>query len=410
MQDVILYVHVPFCSSKCHFCSWVSPIPTTELVKAKHRFGEYATAVIDEIRRTGSRLGRAAVRPKLAYFGGGTPSLLDAGDLAAILRELFRYFPKDDSFLDTTIEMSPDTVTPQKLDILRAAGFNRISFGVQSFNETRARTIGRAHSPLRAIEAFEQARRAGWDDINIDVMIGFPEETETEFVDNVKTALMLEPDHLSIYVYKKCNGTVMARMIDSGKLIPCPKPVVLDRYHRASALLDQAGYSEYMFQLFGRPGKRCNIDYHYFHCHYDYLGFGQGAHSLASGKSYAHSQTLTHYLRQPGHNESVQAADSGTLLETKLFEMLHTEEGFNFQQFTDRLRTTPDEARERSPRFRRAYDCFVENGEVERTATGLRFGSRRAQVEWLSLPPYWLDLTAAPVAAPASLLSISSAV
>ena len=406
MQEVILYVHVPFCSSKCHFCSWVSPIPTSELVRAKGKFGEYATAVIQEIRNTAAQTRHTPVRPKLVYFGGGTPSLLSGTDLQAILDEIFLQFPKAPDFLDTTIEMSPDTATDEKLRTLRAAGFSRISFGVQSFNERRARSIGRAHSPLTAIQAFELARRAGFDNINVDLMIGFPEETEEEWRDSLETALMLEPDHVSIYVYKKIPGTVMARLLDTNKLKACPHATAIERYHATSEILARAGYSEYMFQLFQKAGKSCYVDYHYFHLNYDYIGFGQGAHTLANGKSYAHSQTLMEYLKRPGHNQSMKAMDSDTLLETKLFETMHTEEGLNYHKFSSRLKISFEEALAKSSKFRRAVDSCLETNSVERTATGLRFTERDARVKWLSLPPYW-DERYTPPAADQALYSIS---
>jgi len=389
MPEAILYVHVPFCSSKCHFCNWVSPISTSDLVKSKSRFGEYATAVIQEIRSVGRRVKNAGVQPKLTYFGGGTPSLLDPHDLGGILNELFTQFPKGAGFLDSTIEMSPDTANLEKLKILREYGFSRISFGVQSFNEKRARSIGRAHSPLTAIQAFETARQAGFDNINVDLMIGFPEETEEEYLDSVQTALMLEPDHLSVYIYKKFPGTVMARLVDTNKLKICPHPVAVDRYRRVSEMLNRAGYSEYMFQLFHKAEKRCFVDYHYFHLDYDYIGFGQGAHTLANGRVYAHKQSLEDYMAKPGPDRVQAASESESLLEAKFFEMLHTREGIDFEKFASRLKISFDDAVRRSPRLRRAVNSLLEADFVERTRSGVRFSDQEASVRWLSLPPYF---------------------
>ena len=408
MHDVILYVHVPFCSSKCHFCSWVSPIPVPELVRAKSKFGTYAAAVIQEIRSTAARLPRQSLRPKLIYFGGGTPSLLSGEDLAGILNELHTQFPKDNSFLDTTIEMSPDTATPEKLSTLLSAGFSRISFGVQSFNDRRAKSIGRAHSPETAIKAFSMARRAGFENVNIDLMIGFPEETQEEYKANVETALMLDPDHVSIYIYKKIPGTVMAKFIDTGKLKPCPQDTAVARYVRASEALARAGYSEYMFQLFHKRNKYCFVDYHYFHLSCDYIGFGQGAHTLLGSKTYAHTQTLEQYLRRPGHNHSMKAADSETLLETKLFEMMHTEGGINYQRFSERLQISFDEAAAKSTFFRRAVEGVLATQSVRATDTGMQINDRLPRIKWLSLPPHWDD-TYTPVDGNPQLVSIQAA-
>ena len=389
MRELIFYVHVPFCSTKCHFCSWVSPIPTSDLVKSRARFGEYAAAVRKEIAITRRQLGTAEVRSKLLYFGGGTPSLLDPQDLVAIRHAILAQFPAGDGYVDTTLELSPDTVTPEQLRILRDGGFDRLSFGVQSFNAERARSLGRAHTPEQAIAAVAMARAAGFDNINIDLMIGFPDETEAEYLDSVATALRVAPDHISVYIYKKVEGTVLARQIDSGKRQSCPQDEAVRRYERVAGLLADAGYDEYMFQLFGRNGKRCYIDYHYFNLDYDYIGFGQGAHTLLNGKSYNHAQTLDEYLRRPGPNLVEPIADVESQLETKFFEMMHTDGGLNFERFERVTRLSFPEAVRRYPRLQRAVAGVLETSGAEHTGQALRFVERTASVKWLALPPHW---------------------
>ncbi len=388
-QELILYVHVPFCSSKCHFCSWVSPIAVSELVKNKHRFQEYTSAVIQEIRATGQRLHARAIRPKLIYFGGGTPSLLPSADLVAILRELHEQFPGAAATMDATLEISPDTLTSERASILRQGGFNRVSFGVQSFIDERARALGRAHTPLQAIEGFQNARRGGFENINVDLMIGLPGETDDEFRKNLETALQLEPDHMSIYLYKKIEGTVLAKQINSGKVQECAPSVAADRYEQARRTLISAGFDEYMFQLFTRNGKRCLVDYHYFNLDADYLGFGQGAHTLVNGRHYFHSQSLEQYLQHPAHNRSVPVAEEDQALITKLYEMMHFDSGVDFARFEQRLGISVDDAARKHPLFHRALSSAMETGAVERAPAGLRFTSREARVKWLTKPSYW---------------------
>lgn len=409
MQEAILYVHTPFCSSKCHFCSWVSPIPTAQLVRAHPKFSAYADAVVQEIRTTANRLKPGQVRPSLIYFGGGTPSLLSGQDLARILSELHSQFPHGGGFLDTTIEMSPDTANPEKLQTLLEAGFNRISFGVQSFIDQRARSLGRAHTPQTAMRAFEMARQAGFENINIDLMIGLPEESEQEFQRNVETALLLDPDHISIYVYKKIQGTVLARLIDIGKLAACSKETAVARYDRATSMLAAAGYSEYMFQLFGKRGKRCLVDYHYFNLDFDYLGFGQGAHTLLAGKTYAHAQSLDQYLRKPGPSQAASASESDTLLENKLFEMMHTEGGLDYDRFHRRMRVSFHDALAGSKLLRTAVDGVLSTSSAESSGSGIRIGDRTARINWLVSPPHWLSAPS-PQPAQSQLVSIGAAI
>ncbi len=388
-QDLMLYVHVPFCSSKCHFCSYVSPIPVADLVKSKDRFPAYTAAVLTEIRRTGERLRTHGIRPKLIYFGGGTPSLLPPADLVSILKELHAEFPGAGTEVDTTIEISPDTLTNDCAQILRQGGFNRVSFGVQSFDADRARLLGRAHTPAQAIKGFEQARKAGFTNINLDLMIGLPGETDEEFRKNIETALQLDPDHISIYPYKKFKGTVFARQIDSGKLREHPVDVVAQRYEQACEMLAAAGFDEYMFQLFTRNGKLCLVDFHYFSLDTDYLGFGQGAQTLVGGRLYYHSQPLESYLRRPAHSHFVSVAERDEILKTKLYEMMHFEEGLHPGRFTERLGITVEDAAKRHPQFHRALASALETGFVQETATNYQFTSREARLRWLVRPPYW---------------------
>src|ERR1035441_9371400 len=149
LKNVILYVHVPFCSSKCHFCSWVSPIPTTQLVKSRSHYEDYTRAVVREIESSARSLSKSNLESKLVYFGGGTPSLLSANELGQILDALFRAFPRNIEFQDVTIEVSPHTATREQLEGLLRAGFTRISFGAQSFNKERVRMLGRGSEERR---------------------------------------------------------------------------------------------------------------------------------------------------------------------------------------------------------------------------------------------------------------------
>lgn len=389
MKSVILYVHVPFCSSKCHFCSWVSPIPTTQLVKSRSHYENYIQAVVREIESSGRSLSKSNLEAKLVYFGGGTPSLLSSNELGQILDALFRAFPKNPEFQDVTIEVSPHTATREQLEGLLRAGFTRISFGAQSFNKERVRMLGRAHSAQDTVQAFNLAREVGFTNLNIDLMVGLPEETQEEADDSVRQAIALAPDHLSIYIYKKFPSTVLSRMIDDDKIKAVSMPTAVDRYERACRMATAAGYTEYMFQLFHKNEKRCFCDDYYFHMNYDYLGFGQGAHALAAGHCYGHTQPLDAYLSNPRYTYFINAAASESVLETKFFEMMHTLEGFDELNFFNRLRLSFADARLRSPRLQAIFDSALETEAIEPTARGFRFNDRRKWLTWLAHPSSW---------------------
>jgi oxygen-independent coproporphyrinogen-3 oxidase len=382
MQDIVVYVHVPFCSSKCHFCSWTSAIPSSELVNKKAHSSDYTKAVIQHIKLFNSAI-KAQPTMRLIYFGGGTPSLLEARDLAQILETLHSVFRPTDNFHDVTIEIAPETVDENKLCDLRAAGFTRISFGFQSLNEHRVRQIARAHNPAQAIGAFESARRAGFDNINIDLMLGFPDETDKEWSDTLTTALSLSPDHLSLYVYKMISDTVMARQIEQGLTRATPKAVSTRRYLEACERLSAAGYKEYMFQLFARDDKRCFCDQAYFGHEADYVGFGAGAHSLLNGYFMGHSADYSRYLQHPqfGFHRPISGSPEAILV--KLYEMLHTDEGIDAAQFERRMRISVDEAKRRYLDVSSLFEELKRDGTVFDAAGRVSFPSKQHRAAWL---------------------------
>lgn len=386
MQDMVVYVHVPFCSSKCHFCSWTSAIPSSELVNKKTHSAEYTTAVVTQLLRFGASVNTNAGM-RLIYFGGGTPSLLEAKDLAAILEAIHEVFKRNDNFRDITIEVAPETVDLDKLREMRAAGFTRISFGFQSLNELRVRQIARAHTPAQAVRAFDMARQAGFDNINIDLMLGFPDETDEEWNESLTRALSLSPDHLSLYVYKMVPSTVMAKQIEQGTKKATPRAVSVRRYLEASHRLSSAGYTEYMFQLFARDDKRCFCDQSYFNHEADHIGFGAGAHSIVNGYLMGHSPDYGAYLRRPQFGYRTPVANSPTVIHTKLFEMLHTDSGIDPERFEQRMRISLDEARRRYVHIDTLLEELRSGGVVPDSVGRISFRSKQERAVWLCKQP-----------------------
>jgi len=197
---LMLYVHVPFCLSKCHFCDWVARIPKRDLLR---RPGDpvrlsYIDALCQEIKVRGNELSRAGCVPTVLYWGGGTASALSASEIAAVAGAIGDAFDLR-SIRESTIECSPDTVSPEKLELFRRLGFTRFSSGVQSLDDARLRMLGRRHTAEQARSVVGWARDAGFEDINIDLMCGFPEQPLTEVEDMVAEAVEFPITHLSIY-------------------------------------------------------------------------------------------------------------------------------------------------------------------------------------------------------------------
>ncbi len=209
---LMIYVHIPFCTSKCHFCDWVQPIPTSELLlKPRDSLRQrYIAALVREIRARGATLTAAGYVPYVMYWGGGTASSLDAGESELVMSAIADSFELD-SLAEATIECSPETISLEKLRHFRQLGFDRFSSGVQSLHPLRLKQLGRAHDPNQARTPVAWARDAGFEHVNIDLMCGFPDETTAEVEGSVESALALPLTQLSVYAFRPTPGTLIRR-------------------------------------------------------------------------------------------------------------------------------------------------------------------------------------------------------
>ncbi|MFC7614608.1 radical SAM protein [Actinokineospora soli] len=215
---LMIYVHVPFCHSKCTFCDWVQDIPTKDLLRKPEDSvrQKYIKALCREIEVRGAALTASGQVPYVIYWGGGTASSLDEDEATAIMTAIRNAF--DVSTVDeATIECSPDTVDEAKLRFFRDLGFNRVSSGVQSFDDSRLRRLGRRHNADQADRIVHAARAAGFDQVSIDIMSGFPDQEMDELTATVDKALSLPLTHLSLYSFRPTPGTFMRRKLDTSE-------------------------------------------------------------------------------------------------------------------------------------------------------------------------------------------------
>lgn len=278
-----LYVHIPFCVSKCAYCDFVS-YPGLD---ALH--GAYVEAVRAEIAAS----PRTAART--IYFGGGTPTVLGAEALAGLLDALKRRFDVDPG-AEITCEANPDTVDEAKLAALRVAGFNRMSLGVQSFEDDVLSSLGRAHDAAAGRRAVVAARGAGFENVSIDLIFGTPGETVASWRRTLREAVALAPDHISAYCLTVEPGTVLAERIAAGD-VPAPdEDLAAEMMEAAARTLGANGYEHYEISNFAKEGRRC---VHNEECwmYRDYLGFGAGAHSKLNGVRWANSADVAGYAR-----------------------------------------------------------------------------------------------------------------
>jgi len=272
-----LYIHVPFCSSICHYCNFNRGLFDEGLAR------RYAEAVAGEIRAAPGRFGLTAgdACADTIFFGGGTPSLLPATAIHAILdacREAFAVPPG----AEVTIEANPESAAGPFLERVRAAGVNRLSLGVQSFREPELRRLGRIHDAAQARGAVAAAREAGFDNLSLDLMMWLPEQSVREWLDSVEAAIDLLPEHLSLYMLELYPNAPLRDEMARADWSQAPDDDAADMYEAAMAALESAGYWQYEISNVSRPGRECRHNLKYW-TDGEWLGFGPGAHSTLAG-------------------------------------------------------------------------------------------------------------------------------
>ncbi|MGH8960881.1 MAG: radical SAM family heme chaperone HemW [Jatrophihabitantaceae bacterium] len=275
-----VYVHIPFCQTRCGYCDF-NTYTATELGSGVSR-GGYADTVLSEIRLAGDVLdGRPPIASTI-FFGGGTPTLLPAEHLGLIITEIRETFGlAPDAEIST--EANPETVTPGYLAKLREAGFNRISIGMQSAVPHVLEVLDRQHRPGRPEQAAAEARAAGFEHVNLDLIYGAPHETDEDWQASLDAALAASPDHISAYALVVEQGTPLARQVAQG-VVPAPDDDVLaDRYVMADETLQAAGLDWYEVSNWARSdAARCRHNELYW-SDANWWGLGPGAHSHVSG-------------------------------------------------------------------------------------------------------------------------------
>ena len=265
-----LYVHVPFCESKCAYCDFASYAGRDADIP------RYVDAVVREITRRGAETGHP--KAETVFLGGGTPSLLDEVQVTRILEALLEAFPMEEG-AEITCECNPGTLTATFAQALRKAGINRLSMGAQARQARLLRLIGRVHRWEHVVASVESARQAGFDNLNLDLMFGLPSQTVADLRETLKAALALAPTHLSCYGLIVEEATPICRDVTAGKLALPDEEVERQMYELARQTLAEHGFEQYEISNFARPGYACR---HNLGCwtRVPYLGFGSAAHSF----------------------------------------------------------------------------------------------------------------------------------
>jgi oxygen-independent coproporphyrinogen-3 oxidase len=306
-----LYVHVPFCLRKCPYCDFASG---TELALV----ADWLRA----IKREMGFYGDFAPRFDSLYLGGGTPSLLAADELASLVEALEDHFAFSPD-TEITLEVNPDDVTPQSLQHYRELGINRLSLGVQSFDDRELAFLGRRHDSSRSRRALAWAREAGFANLGLDLIYGLPGQIVEQWRRSLETALGFGPEHLSCYQLTIEAGTPLARRQAEGQFQRLSEEAEREFFLFTSRFLEEAGYLHYEISNFARGNENRSRHNRKYWNHTPYLGLGPGAHSFRDGRRWWNHRSLKDYCQTLNAGEAPVAGEEILTPEQTRLEALY---------------------------------------------------------------------------------------
>lgn len=390
-----LYIHIPFCLKKCRYCGFLSfgtgpaeqgQSPTGRKAEGREKLPPntqtYMNVLIEEIHLQGS--GSQGQKPVIdtIFIGGGTPSLIDPEQMEAVLNAVRDSFSIERQ-AEITIEANPKTLTEDKLSAYKRMGINRLSIGAQSMDNGLLSVLGRVHTREDFLENFQAARETGFDNINVDLMLGLPGQTMDMWEDSLCQVLDLSPEHISFYSLQLEEGSDFYRMYKEGSLeLPSEE---LDRrmYHRGIEMVKAAGYHHYEISNSAKPGFECKHNLKYWNFD-QYKAAGLGAHSFCydQGRCF-HTEDLDEYIQkvQTGHIPIIREQESAReYMGEYVFTALRKTEGMDTSDFqktfgTDFFQVYGDKL-EMLLTYREKGLLILEEGRIALTEKGIDCSNR----------------------------------
>ncbi|MBP3631158.1 MAG: radical SAM family heme chaperone HemW [Clostridia bacterium] len=305
-KPLSLYIHIPFCLSKCHYCAFVSQVAGEELKTS------YTDALLEEIKMRGKTYN-ARYEVQTIYIGGGTPSSLELGKIKAIMNTIYKHFTvKNDA--EITIEVNPNTLTKEKIEEYLGEGINRFSIGVQAVQGRLLNIIGRTHSYQDFRHAVLMLKDAGVTNISADLMIGLPTQTIDDVKESIKMLASLEIKHISAYILSIEEGTRFHKLMEANLLELPDENDTIQMYNTVVNELDKRGFQRYEFSNFAQIGFRSKHNTVYWD-RKPYLGLGVSAHSFVDGYRMANTDDVHEYISHITQNE-IPLSDKDKLTET----------------------------------------------------------------------------------------------
>lgn len=341
MKELELYIHIPFCVRKCSYCDFLS-FPASEEMKEK-----YVTALASEIRKAGEEYKDRKITS--VYMGGGTPSLLSVSQIMKIgealdfafelkgvklsfknrLKIKSRILPE----IEFSVECNPKTVTSEKLRAFKKIGVNRLSIGLQSSNAAELKALGRIHSFEDFLESYELARKAGFNNINVDLMEAVPGQDLKSFRKTLAEVIALKPEHISAYSLILEEGTPLYEKTERGEELNLPgEDEEREIYYAAGAMLKASGYDRYEISNYALPGYECIHNLGYWQ-RKDYLGLGLGASSLADNVRWKNTSDMDKYMKGLDLKEEIHELSRNEQMEEFMFLGLRQSAGISKAEF-----------------------------------------------------------------------------
>ena len=305
-KEIGVYVHIPFCNRKCYYCDFISFCEKDELQE------KYINTVIQEIEDFFNL--NKNVKIKTIYIGGGTPSFIDG----KYIEKIMNIFNKE-NVVEATIEVNPGTASLEKLKKYKECGINRLSIGLQSTEDRLLKKIGRIHNYNDFLATYNLAREVGFDNINVDLMIGLPGQTIEDVKSSLNKVINLNPSHISVYSLIVEENTIIYNLIEQNKIVLPDEELERNMYWYVKNYLELGGYEHYEISNFAKNGK---MSLHNWDCwnQKEYIGFGASAHSYLNRKRFCNIGVLEEYIKDFKNTKEVQEVQS--FYETKQEYML----------------------------------------------------------------------------------------
>lgn len=377
-----LYIHIPFCDIRCGYCDFYT-------VTHRHvQILPYLTALKKEVDFYSSQAEIQALQFETIFFGGGTPSLLTPQQISDLLEYFYSKLNFVASKLEITVETNPNTVDLQKLYDFKSVGVNRLSIGFQSFEQGELEFLDRDHSAKEAVHCFRNARKAGFENISLDLIFGLPGQKLKAWGNNLEKAIALEPDHISAYNLTFEQGTPLTTQLQKGKFKTAPEERQGEMQMQAIEFLEKKGLQQYEISNYARPGFECLHNQKYWD-YSSYLGLGASAHSFINLRRFWNIRNFVSYMEMlekqtlPVEDEEIIAGE--TLAFEQVYLGLRQNTGVSFENYEKR--TSLDFFKKYKEPLAKFFDLNKAN------IVSLRNGDEQLQSKFLEIKNAHLKLT-----------------